>query len=100
MGTESALLGQKVTYTDNQVIQSALSGGGSQSGGGVGGAAGSGAASPHTMVGSANGLQFDLIWDPSVANAPAGFKADVIHTAQLYSSLYSGTKETVAIDVG
>ena len=97
MGNESALLGQKVTYSDNQTIQSALSGG-SASGGGAHGAAG--AASPHTMVGSSNGLQFDLIWDPSVANAPPGFKADVIHAAQFYSSLYSGTKETVAIDVG
>jgi len=97
MGKASALPGQQVTYSDNQSIQSAFSGGGSQSGGGAGGASG---APSSTLVGPGSGLQFDLIWDPSVASAPAGFKQDVIRTAELYSSLYSGTKEIVAIDVG
>lgn len=97
MSSESALLGQHVSYSDNQSIQSAFSGGGSQSGGGVAGAAG---APSSTLVGPRNGLQFDLIWDPSVASAPPGFKADVIRTALEYSSLFSGTKEIVAIDVG
>lgn len=94
MGKDSALPGQQVMYSDNQSIQSAFSGGGSQSNGGAA------AAPSSTLVGRSNGLQFDLIWDPSVANAPPGFKADVIRTALEYSSLFSGTKEIVAIDVG
>ncbi|HEX5282044.1 MAG TPA: hypothetical protein VFW28_18340 [Micropepsaceae bacterium] len=97
MAKASALLGQQVTYGDNQSIRSAFSDGGSQSGGAAGAAA---AALSHTLVGPRSGLQFDLIWDPSVASAPPGFKADVIRTAELYSSLYSGTKEIVAINVG
>lgn len=97
MGKESALPGQQVAYSDSQLIQSAFSGGGSQSGSGTGRAHG---APTSTLVGPSNGLQFDLIWDPSVASAPPGFKQDVIRTAELYSSLYSGTKEIVAIDVG
>lgn len=94
MSTNSSLLSQHVTYSDNQSIQSAASGGGGQTSGATGGA------SSSTLVGSRNGLQFDLIWDPSVQNAPPGFKADVIQAAKVYSSLFSGTKEIVAIDVG
>lgn len=96
MGKANALFGHQVTYSDNQSIQSAFSGGGSQ----PVGAAGATQAPASTLVGSGNGLQFNLTWDPSVANAPAGFKADVIRTAELYSALYSGTKEIVSIDVG
>jgi hypothetical protein len=53
----------------------------------------------QTLVGSANGLQFDLIWDPSVANAPRGFIQAIVDAAKLYSTLYSN-KETINIDVG
>jgi hypothetical protein len=63
-------------------------------------ATGSGAAAPSpTLVGSAGGLQFDLIWDPSVANAPSGFMQAVKSAAQYLASLFS-TKEVVNIDVG
>lgn len=52
-----------------------------------------------TLVGAAGGLQFDLIWDPSVASAPSGFIQAVKSAAQYLSSLFS-TKEVVNVDVG
>jgi hypothetical protein len=64
---------------------------------GAGGA--SGAPPAPTLVGSASGLQFELIWDASVAAAPRGFVQAVVDAAKLYSSLFSN-KEVIAIDVG
>ncbi len=52
-----------------------------------------------SLVGAANGLQFDLIWDPSVATAPSGFIQAVKSAAQYISSLFS-TREVINIDVG
>jgi hypothetical protein len=52
-----------------------------------------------TLVGSAKGLQFDLVWDPSIANAPRGFMQAIVGAAQIYSNLFSN-KETITIDVG
>jgi len=52
-----------------------------------------------TLVGSSNGLRFDLIWDSSVANAPRGFTQAVIDAAKYYAGLFSN-KEVIAIDVG
>jgi hypothetical protein len=52
-----------------------------------------------TLVGSAGGLQFDLIWDPSVAAAPRGFVQAIVDAAKLYSGLFSN-KEVIAIDIG
>ncbi len=52
-----------------------------------------------TLVGSANGLQFDLIWDSSVANAPTGFTQAIIDAAKYYTTLFSN-KEVINIDVG
>ena len=56
-----------------------------------------------TLVGASNGLQFDLIWDASVAKAPSGFIQAVIDAAQYYATLYaspSGGKEVININVG
>jgi hypothetical protein len=56
-----------------------------------------------TLVGTTNGLQIDLIWDASVANAPGGFMQAIIHAAQYYARLYSsptGGPEVINIDVG
>jgi hypothetical protein len=53
----------------------------------------------ETIVGSPNGLQFDLTWDPTVAAAPKGFIQAVVDAAKLYSSTYSN-KMTINIDVG
>ena len=54
---------------------------------------------PPTLVGSPNGLQFDLTWDSSVVNAPPGFMQAVIDAAKYYTTLFSN-KEVIAIDVG
>jgi hypothetical protein len=58
-----------------------------------------GAPPAPTRVGSANGLQFDLVWDPSIANAPRGFVQAIVDAAKTYSELFSN-KEVIAIDVG
>jgi hypothetical protein len=42
-----------------------------------------------TLVGPAGGLQFDLVWDPSVAHAPKGFQQAVINAALSYTKLFS-----------
>jgi hypothetical protein len=52
-----------------------------------------------TLVGPANGLQFNLIWDASVASAPHGFTQAVIDAARFYSTLYAN-KAVINIDVG
>lgn len=52
-----------------------------------------------TLVGSSNGLQIDLVWDSSVANAPSGFTQAIIDAAEYYTTLFSN-KELVTIDVG
>ena len=54
---------------------------------------------PPTLVGSPNGLQFDLTWDSSVASAPPGFIQAVTDAAKVYTELFSN-KEVIAIDVG
>ena len=60
----------------------------------------SSAATPApSLVGSASGLQFDLIWDASVASAPSGFIQAVKAAAQNIASLFS-TREVINIDVG
>jgi hypothetical protein len=52
-----------------------------------------------TLVGSSNGLQIDLMWDSSVANAPRGFKHAIIDAAEYYAALFSN-HEVLKIDVG
>ena len=42
-----------------------------------------------TLVGPAGGLQFDLVWDSSVAHAPKGFQAAIVSAALAYTKLYS-----------
>lgn len=60
----------------------------------------SGVATPApSLVGSTGGLQFDLVWDPSVASAPSGFMQAVKSAAQTIASLFS-TREVINIDVG
>jgi hypothetical protein len=62
-------------------------------------AASTGSLPAQTLVGSPNGLQFDLIWDPSVADAPRGFTQAVVDAAKLYSTLFSN-KAVINIAVG
>jgi len=52
----------------------------------------------QTMVGNANGLRIDLIWDPSVASAPKGFMQAVIDAAEYYTTLFAN-KDVVNIEV-
>jgi hypothetical protein len=52
-----------------------------------------------TLVGRAGGLQFNLIWDPSVAYAPSDFEKGVIAAARHYTRLYSND-EVLNIAVG
>ncbi|HLG86390.1 MAG TPA: NF038122 family metalloprotease [Alphaproteobacteria bacterium] len=52
-----------------------------------------------TLVGAAGGLQIDLIWDSSVASAPAGFQQAIITAAQYLASL-SSTAAVLNIQVG
>jgi hypothetical protein len=52
-----------------------------------------------TMVGSPNGLQFDLTWDSSVASAPPGFIQAVTAAAKVYTELFSN-KEVINLDIG
>ncbi len=59
----------------------------------------SGTTPAPTLVGAAGGLRFDLIWDSSVALAPAGFVQDIDSAAQYLSTLFS-TPEVVNIHVG
>src|SRR5574337_1944402 len=51
-------------------------------GGGAVTTTGTAALSP-TLAGSSTGLQFDLVWDSSVASAPSGFQSAVIGAAQI-----------------
>ncbi len=51
------------------------------------------------MVGTAGGLQIDLIWDSSVASAPAGFQQAIITAAQYLTSL-SSTAAVLNIQIG
>ena len=70
-------------------------------GGGGGGGTGSTTltvAAPVT-VGSSSGLEFHLVFDSSVANAPSGFVQAITDAATYYASLFS-TKEVININVG
>ena len=52
-----------------------------------------------TMVGSPNGLRFDITWDSSVASAPPGFIQAVTDAAKVYTELFSN-KEVINLDIG
>jgi hypothetical protein len=52
-----------------------------------------------TLVGTAGGLQIDLVWDSSVTSAPSGFKSAAIAAATKYTTDFSNPK-TITIDVG
>jgi hypothetical protein len=54
---------------------------------------------PPTLIGSSNGLQIDLVWDSSVANAPKGFVQSIIDAAQYFTTLFLN-HEVIKIDVG
>jgi hypothetical protein len=51
------------------------------------------------LVGPSGGLQFHLLWDPSVSAAPAAFKQAAEAAAGYYSQMFSNN-EVINIDVG
>jgi hypothetical protein len=57
------------------------------------------AAPAPTLVGTAGGFEINLVWDKSVASAPAGFESAVIAAAKYYTTLYSNA-EVINIAVG
>jgi hypothetical protein len=74
-------------------------GGGGGGGGGSGGGTPTPTPLPGTLVGTTGGLQFDLVWDSSVASAPTGFQTAVIAATQYLTTLYSNNI-LITIDVG
>jgi VCBS repeat-containing protein len=67
--------------------------------GGAGSGVGSGGAAVHTTAAAPSGLVINVVYDSSVANAPAGFKAAVAQVVSFYESHFSDPV-TVTIDVG
>lgn len=58
---------------------------------------------PTLVSSSGSSLEFNLIWDASVAKAPSGFEQAVIDAAKYYTTLFtssSGAKLVINIDVG
>jgi len=103
MSKNSSFLGQAVTYNADEGTLShsaALGGSGHGHGGG-----GSGTAPPPTLVTSTGShLEFNLIWDSSVANLGSNetaFMNAVINSAKYYESLLTAsTTEVINIKVG
>jgi len=94
----SAGLGQEFLLSDSNAISPVSHASTHGFGSASVGSSGSAAPAP-SLVGSAGGLQFDLIWDSSVAHAPSGFIQAVKSATRSIASLFS-TKEVVNIDVG
>lgn len=97
MSGHNSILGREVVYDDSGLSHSTT--GGHHGGGGSISTTPTSTPTSQTLVGSSTGLQFDLIWDSSVANAPSGFTADVINTATYLASLFS-THEIINVNVG
>jgi hypothetical protein len=56
---------------------------------------------PTLVSSTGSKLEFDLIWDSSVAKAPSGFMQAIIDTAEYYTTLFtSPTKEVININLG
>lgn len=102
MSENSSFLGPELTYNsaDNTLVRSAAFGGGSHHGGG-----GSGSTpAPVTEQAPNSNLEFNLIWDSSVANLGSNeqaFMTAVENTALYYSSLFTtATHEVINIHIG
>ena len=84
MSANSSFLGQELTYNsdDNTLVRfhSAAFGASSHHGGG---GTGTTTPSPVTEQAPNSNLEFNLIWDSSVANAPSGFMT-AVENAALY----------------
>jgi len=101
----SSNLGPEVTYNADEgtIVHGGVKSGVSNShfggGGSTGGSGTTGTVPAAVTVGSINGLEFHLVFDSSVANAPSGFAKAITDAAAYYASLFS-TKEIININVG
>ena len=78
----------------------ALDAGTLAAGGGASNSSGSGTVGLSTMqIGSSGGLVFNISFDGSVGNAPAGFTAAINYVAQLFASSFNNPI-TINLDVG
>lgn len=91
-------LGPEYLMNDNGLLSPVSQARGAGAGAGLA-SRGSATAPAATMVGNANGLEFDLVWDSSVAKAPSGFETAIIGAAQHIASLFSN-RMIVSVDVG
>jgi len=58
---------------------------------------------PTLVTSTGSNLEFNLVWDSSVAKAPSGFMQAIIDAAEYYTTLFTsptGGKEVINIDVG
>jgi hypothetical protein len=101
MSSASSILGQQVLYDadESALVHGSAKGSHGGGGGGGGGTTPTGTVPPAVTVGSSTGLQFHLVFDSSVANAPSGFAQAITDVATYYSSLFS-TKEVINLNVG
>jgi hypothetical protein len=103
MSNKSSILGPELTYNsdDNTLVRSAAFGAGSHHGGG-----GSGGTTPSaTLVTSAgSNLEFNLIWDSSVANLGSNETAFInamVNVSKYYETLFTTSHtEVINIKVG
>jgi hypothetical protein len=94
---------QSLLFTDNSLsVSSEAKGHGPPGGGGGGGGSGGGSGSPtSTMVGTAGGLQIDLLWDTSVQTASnwSDIEHTVVSAAQIFTAEFT-THAVLNIHVG
>jgi hypothetical protein len=94
-------LGPEVILSDDGVLSPIGSAGGGHGGGGGGAPGGHTTAPTPTLVSAGGNLAIDLVWDASVASAPAGFTSAVIASATaLVKDLTALAKTTLYIDIG
>jgi len=76
-----------------------LGSGASHSGSSGGSGVGGGGGTSHVTTGTSSGLVIDVVYDSSVASAPAGFTAAVAAVVSYYESVFTDPV-TVTIDLG
>jgi hypothetical protein len=99
----SSFLGSEITYNADEgaVVHSAAHGGGGFRPPSGGGGGSGGTPAPSLVVSSGSNLEFNLVWDSSVASAPSGFMQAVVNVAKYYESLFTtSSKEIINIHVG
>ena len=97
----SSPLGQEYLLSDNGALSPIASASGHGAGSGTTTSNSASAPAPTLVAITGSNLQIDLVWDPSVANSPAGFTSAVIAAAQNYvNDFTTSTKTVLYIAVG